>query len=141
MGSTLEINDTLQLSTEQGFPADLFNLERHRQNPITLADVQDRIFEFQGKSGPRFYQLNPIRVFWVHNIGGRWLAWGQIVIQELNISKNPNYQPIDPGLGNFSDPKQWVTSGKYQILKIYDPQYQETFTRNEFLPAVSYFQN
>ena len=46
------------------------------------------------------------------------------------ISRNPNFEHHE-GAVNVSDPAQWVTSGKYKILKIYDPQYQEEFTRND----------
>jgi len=33
MGSYIEFNDTLQLTTEQGFPAEL-DLEKHLQEPF-----------------------------------------------------------------------------------------------------------
>jgi hypothetical protein len=36
MGSYLEINDTLQLTIEQGFPSNLLDLTKHTQNPISL---------------------------------------------------------------------------------------------------------
>jgi len=138
MGSMLEINDTLQLTTEQGFPAEIFNLERHRCEPITLDQVKDMVFEFKGKPGPRFFHLDPVRVYWYHNIGGRWLAWGQIVVQEQTISRDPSAAPHE-GAVNVSDAAQWVTGGKYKILKIYDPAYQEQFTRNDLPPELSYF--
>jgi hypothetical protein len=41
MGSYVEINDTLQLSTDQGFPSDLLDLTAHRKNPVTLDTVKD----------------------------------------------------------------------------------------------------
>ena len=139
MGSMLEINDTLEITTEQGFPAHIFNLERHRKRPITIDRVQDRVFRFKGKVGPRFFHLDPVRVYWYHNIDGKWLAWGQIIIQEQTISRNPaNLQ--HQGAVNVSDPEQWVTSGKYKILKIYDPEYQEQFTRKDLPPSLSYFE-
>jgi len=138
MGSILEINDTLQLTTAQGFPADIFDLKRHRQKPVTLADVAGRVFEFANKPGPRFFHLDPVRVYWYHNIGGRWLAWGQIVVHKQTISRSPDH-PAHTGPGNVSDPNQWVTSGEYTVLKIYDPAYQEQFTRNDLSPELSYF--
>ena len=138
MGSILEFNDTLQLTTDQGFPADLFDLERHRRDPITLEQVKDLVFHFSNKEGPRFFHLDPVRVYWFHNIGGRWLAWGQIVIQTQTISSNPKASPHQGAL-NVSDPDQWVTSGEYKILKIYDPLYQEQFTRNDLPPELSFF--
>ena len=138
MGSLLEINDSLQITTEQGFPDDIFNLERHRNTPITLADVEDRIFEFRGKTRPRFFHLDPVRVYWFHNINGRWLAWGHIAIQEQTISRNPDFEQHQ-GAVNVSDPAQWVTTGSYKIIKIYDPEYQEEFTRTDLPPSLSYF--
>ena len=138
MGSILEINDTLQLTTEQGFPADIFELERHRKNPITLSDVKGEIFAFTNKPGPRFFHLDPVRVYWYHNIDGLWLAWGQILVHKQTISRNPDLPP-HKGPSNVSDPNQWVTSGEYPVLKIYDPSYQEQFTRNDLSPELSYF--
>ena len=140
MGSILEINDTLQITTEEGFPADTFDLDRHRLNPITLDQVEDMVFKFTGKPRPRFFHLDPVRVYWYHNINGRWLAWGHIVIQEQTIHKNPN-PPVGSGEGpiNVSDPENWITSGQYKVLKIYDPEYQEIFTRTDLPPSLSYF--
>ena len=138
MGSILEINDTLQITTEQGFPESLFNLERHLADPITYDEVKDMEFEFSGKARPRFFHLDPVRVYWFHNIEGKWLAWGHIVMQEQTITRNPDYQGHE-GAINVSDPKQWMTIGKYKILKIYDPEYQEQFTRKDLPAELSYF--
>jgi hypothetical protein len=137
VGSILEFNDTLQLTTAEGFPADIFDLARHRARPITLEEVKGRVFTFKDKERPRFFHLDPVRVYWFHNIDGLWLAWGQIVVHEQTISRNPNPPPQGPP--NVSDPDQWVTSGKYTVLKIYDPDYQELVTRNETPPGLSYF--
>ncbi len=140
MGSILEINDTLQITTEQGFPSDIFNLERHRAKPITTDDVKGKVFEFAAKTGPRFFHLDPVRVYWYHNIEGKWLVWGQIVMQEQTIHRNPNPpQGHDDTPINVSDPESWITSGKYKVLKIYDPIYQEQFTRHDLPPELSYF--
>lgn len=133
MGSMLEINDSLQLTTAQGFPAETFNLERHRANPITLKEVGDRLFTFQNKAGPRFFHLDPVRVFWFHNINGRWLAWGHVVIQAQTIARNPD-ATAHAGAANISDPNQWVTGGTYRVAQIYDPDYQRAFTQND-LPS------
>jgi len=133
VGSILEINDSLQLTTGQGFPVGIFNLERHRANPITLDEVGDCLFSFQGKPGPRFFHLDPVRVFWFHNLEGRWLAWGHVVIQEQTISRNPAASSHGSAI-NVSDPAQWVTSGTYRVAQVYDPEYQRAFTRND-LPA------
>ncbi len=140
MGSILEINDSLQITTEQGFPSDLFNLERHRRDPITMDEVKGRVFEFTGKERPRFFHLDPVRVYWFHNINNCWLAWGHIVMLEQTIHPNPTPPEPEPGQAiNVSDPNHWVTSGKYEVLKIYDPEYQEQFTRHDLPEELSYF--
>ena len=134
MGSLVEINDTLQLTTEQGFPLDILDLEKHTQNPITLDMVKDRIFEFKDKPSARIFQLDPVRVYYVHNIDGKWLFWGHVFIQTLTI-----YKKLDAN-GQWKE-GEWLTSGTYKITQLYDPAYQKTFTlteapsdRNYFLP-------
>lgn len=137
MGNIFEINDSLQLTTEQGFPESIFNLERHLQNPITINQIKDLMFEFHGKPRPRLYHLDPVRVFWFHNIDGKWLAWGHIVIVEQTITKSPH--PEHGGPINVSNPTAWITSGKYRVVKIYEPEYQKLFTKNDVPPGLSYF--
>lgn len=144
MGSYLEINDTLQITTEQGFPARLLDRDRHVRKPIQVEDLKDRIFRFDGKSGARIFQLDPVRVFLVHNIDGKWLAWGHVVIVEQTIRKAPPKPTPAPSKGakkasNLSDPSDWVTAGKFRVVKIYDPEYQELFTRRDTPPGMSYF--
>ena len=131
MGSQIELNDTLQLTTEQGFPAGLLDLARHRETPVTLADVQGRVFEFSNKSKARLFHLDPVRVYLAHNIAGKWLFWGQALIQSLKIAKKL------PENGHWGG--EWLTSGTYIVSAIYDPEYQETFTRKESPPGKSYF--
>src|SRR3954465_411529 len=87
MGSYVEINDTLQLTTEQGFPADLLDLQKHTKKPVRLSDVQDKLFEFKDKPSARIFQLDPVRVYYVHNIDGKWLFWGRVFIQSQTIYK------------------------------------------------------
>ena len=53
MGSLIELNDTLQITDEQGFPAKVLNLDKHKKNPTKLQDVKDKIFEFHDKPGGR----------------------------------------------------------------------------------------
>lgn len=102
MGSYIELNDTLQITTKQGFPSDTFDIDNHRQNPVTLEDVKDRIFEFHDKQNARIYHANPTRCFLVHNIKGKWLYWGKIQVIEQTIkSKDENSK---------------TTSGKYRII-------------------------
>lgn len=143
MGSILDINDTLEITTEQGFPVDIFNLERHQRDPITLEEVEDQVFSFTGKVNPRIFQLDPVRVFFYHNIPNsqgetKWLAWGEVLIQSLKIEKNPEAQ--HKSKINESDPSQWVTSGTYKVLKVYDPEYQRVFTKHETPNGFSFFE-
>ncbi len=74
MGGYIETNDTLQITTEQGFPEDILNLKKHQKSPIKLDDVKDKIFEFHNKPNARIYHPPPNRNFLVHNIGGKWLV-------------------------------------------------------------------
>ncbi len=125
MGSFIELNDTLQITTEQGFPADILDLEKHRAQPITLDEIKDKIFSFHGKPSARIYHLPPIRCFLVHNIDGRWLYWGKVIILEQTIKGD--------------SPDTQTTSGQYKIIEIYDPVYQEQITRHECPEGKSYF--
>jgi len=101
MGSSIEINDTLQISTEQGFPKEL-DYEQHKIKPLTAADFKDKIFEFKDKKEVRIYKLPPVRNFLVQNINGKWLYWGLIHITEIT-----------------HDNIKQTTSGKFKIIYIY----------------------
>lgn len=140
MGTMVEINDTLQLTTEQGFPADVLDLAKHRKKPITLKAVQGRTFAFSDKPSARMFQLDPVRVYYVHNIKGKWLFWGRVLVQTLAIRKNLDARgkPIVAGTSVEPAPA-WLTSGTYTIMDIYDPVYQEAFTRHEAPPDRNYF--
>jgi hypothetical protein len=132
MGSHLEINDTLQLTTEQGFPVKLLDREKHCKNPVKLESLANRIFKFHDKPSARIFQLDPVRVYYAHNIGERWLFWGRVFIQSLLITKR-----LDPsGIWKEGD---WVTSGTYKIIDIYDPEYQKAFTIHEAPPGKCFF--
>jgi len=48
MGAHITLNDTLQLTQEQGFPVEL-NLEKHLVSPIRFEDFKGKIFEFKNK--------------------------------------------------------------------------------------------
>ena len=117
MGSYLEINDTLRIAAEQGFPAKILDLEKHRTNPIKLVDVADKIFEFKNKNGARLYHQPPTRCFLVQNIDGKWLYWGHILMLEQTIKSNADGTA--------------TTSGKYKIIKIYNSTYQAEITKHE----------
>jgi len=101
MGSFIEINDTLQITKDQGFPVEL-DFQQHKIKPYTTEDVEDRIFEFKHKKDIRIYKIPPVRNFLVQNIDNKWLYWGLVHITEIthdNIKK--------------------TTSGKFKIIYIY----------------------
>jgi hypothetical protein len=103
MGSIIELNDTLQLTKEQGFP-EVLNFEVHKDQPFTAEVFKDQIFEFHDKPQIRVYHTPPVRVFLVENTSGKWLYWGLIHI--LKISH---------------DYVRKTTSGKYKIIYLYTP--------------------
>jgi hypothetical protein len=143
MGSVLEFNDSLVITTEQGFPADIFDINKQKTKPVTLDDVKGKVFTFYDKPGARFYQLDPVRVFLYQffmqdqNGDGKWLAWGEILVQSQTIVKNP--AATHQGPNNVSDSDQWLTSGTYTMLKVFDPDYQRIFTIHETPAGTSYF--
>ena len=132
MGSTIELNDTLQITTEQGFPRELLDLERHVNSPISLELVRDRVFKFCDKPNARFFQTDPVRVYLVHNINGKWLFWGRIYIQSQMISKQLESD------GSWVEGK-WLTSGSFKIVDLYPPDYQRIFTLREAPTGKSYY--
>lgn len=103
MGSHIETNDTLQITSEQGFPEEL-NFEQHQKNPFTAEDFKGKVFKFRNKEKIRIYHAPPVRVFLVHNINGKWLYWGLIHILEVVHDQVNN-----------------MTSGKFKIIYIYTP--------------------
>jgi hypothetical protein len=124
MGGLIKFNDTLAITVEQGFPADILNIEKHQVSPVKLEDVKDKIFEFHSKASARIYQPAPTRVFLVQNIDGKWLSWGKIIIIEQTIT--------------WKDEKH-TTSGKYKIIYLNNPEYQKIITKNESPEGKSYF--
>lgn len=121
MGSFIELNDTLQLTTEQGFPKELA-LEEHLKKPFTAADFEGRVFEFKDKPNKRIYHSPPTRVFLVHNINGKWLYWGHCRIIEQTIHSESD-----------------STSGKFEITKIYSPEHQRSMSENEVDEGKEFF--
>ncbi|OGM19038.1 hypothetical protein A2686_04570 [Candidatus Woesebacteria bacterium RIFCSPHIGHO2_01_FULL_38_10] len=67
MGSFIEVNDTLQIIREQGWPPEL-DLETHLKTPYDFSDFKDRVFEFKDKSKIRIYKLASVRNFLVEVI-------------------------------------------------------------------------
>ena len=126
MGSFVELNDTLQITTEQGFPADILVWEKHEKSPISIDEVADKIFEFKDKPNARLYHSPPNRNYLAHNIDGKWLYWGEIMMIEQTIHSDKTGE-------NKS------VSGKFKIIKLYDPHYMIEKTKNEANPGESYF--
>jgi len=104
MGSFIEINDTVQISKEQGFPEEL-DYEQHKIKPLVASNFEGKIFEFKNKSKVRIYHLPPVRNFLVQNIDGKWLYWGLVHVIEV-VHDNLNQ----------------TTSGKFKIIYIYTPE-------------------
>ena len=107
MGSFVEINDTLQITKEQGFPSEL-NLKQHLEKPFTAEQFEGKVFEFKDKPSIRNYQMPPVRNFLVENIDGKWLYWGQIHMLEIK-----------------HDYVNRTTSGKFKIIYINKPEEME----------------
>jgi|SRR3989338_8166351 len=118
MGSSIEINDTLKISKERGFPKEL-TLERHLENPGSSQSFLGRDFSFCNKD-ERLYTRPPARVFLVEEIGGGWLYWGNALVVEQTI-------------------REGMTTGTYRITKIYYPDFQRLMTIEESPPGKSYF--
>lgn len=104
MGSFIEINDTLQISKEQGFPSHL-SLAKHLESPYSLHDLQSTVFSFSNKTGIRLYKMPPVRNFLVENLNGKWVYWGLVHILEVT-----------------HDCINKMTSGKYKIIYLYTPE-------------------
>ncbi len=104
MGSIITLNDTLQITREQGFPAEL-DYERHQKDPFVAKDFEGRFFEFKNKTSIRIYQAPPVRNFLVENRDGKWIYWGLVHITEV-----------------IHDYDQKTTSGKFKIVYIYTPE-------------------
>ena len=58
MGSYIETNDTLQITTEQGFPPEL-DLRRHFEKPYTAEEFKDKVFSFKNKPALRIFIIHP----------------------------------------------------------------------------------
>ena len=140
MGCFYEINDTLLLAKAEGFPSDILNIERHQKNPVRLKDVAEKIFSFQNKPAARAFQLDPVRVYFFERTeNDKWLGWGKVFIQSLTIERKKELPPTDPAGPIIFKAEDWVTSGTFRFIEIYDPDYQKIFTLHEAPKAWNYF--
>ena len=113
MGSEIEINDTLKISKERGFPKEL--------DFDNCNSFLGKEFEFWNE-GERLYHRPPTRVFLVEEIGGKWLYWGHALVISQTIEKE-------------------ITKGRFKIIKIYNKEYQKQITIEESPESKSYFSN
>jgi len=122
MGSFIEINDTLQITKEQGFPKEL-DIKKHLKNPYKAENFANKVFEFKNKKDLRIYQSPPVRNFLVENIDGKWIYWGLCHMLEVH-----------------SDYENKVTSGKFKIIYINSPEEMKTaFKITDQRPEFDYF--
>jgi len=119
MGSVIEINDTLKISKDRGFPK-VLTLEKHTQDPKSSREFIGKIFTFWNED-ERLYNRPPTRVFLVEEMpDGKWLQWGSALVLEQTI-------------------KSGETSGKYKIIQIYQPSFQRMITDALSPEGKSYF--
>ena len=120
MEKMIKINDTLKMTREQGFPKEL-DINVHLKKPYKLENFKNKIFEFH-KPLPRIYPLPPTRTFLVEEVNGKWINWGHCLITEQTIYSNRD-----------------KTSGKFKIIKLYEPEYLKLATKNDTPEGKSYF--
>jgi len=122
MGSLFEINDTLQISKEQGFPTQL-DIVQHLKSPYSLDEIKDKTFKFSDKPKIRLYQQPPVRVFLVENVDGKWIYWGLAHI----LSVTHNY--VDK-----------TTSGTFKIIYLNSPEeMKQAYNLTDRRPNINYF--
>jgi len=123
MGSYFEINDTLQITKEQGFPKEL-DILKHLKDPIDSDKFLDQIFDFKDKPDIRCYQQPPVRVFLVENVNGKWIYWGLAHITSVT-----------------HDYIKKTTSGKFKIIHINSPEeMKKAFDLIDRNPKTNYFE-
>lgn len=122
MGSIVELNDTLQITKDQGFPAAL-DIAKHLLKPFRAEDFSGKVFTFHNKSNIRIYHMPPVRNFLVENVGGKWIYWGLVHIHEVTL-----------------DYRNKVTGGKFEIIYINTPEEMKTVHHLiDQSPATAYF--
>lgn len=124
MGSYIEINDTLRISKEQGFPNEL-DINKHLKQAFTTKDFEDKVYTFTAKPKIRIYHRPPVRNFLVEFIDGKWLYWGLCHI----LSIEHNYVKEE-------------TSGTFKIIHINSPEeMKQAFQLVDRNPDTNYFEN
>jgi hypothetical protein len=122
MGSFIEINDTLRITTEQGFPKEL-DLATHLKTPYQLEDVAGKVFSFQAKPDIRIYKVPPVRNFLVQEVDGKWVYWGLCHIESVQ-----------------HDYIKKETSGTFKIIRLNTPEeMKEAFKLVDTRPELDYF--
>jgi hypothetical protein len=122
MGSFIEINDTLRITSEQGFPAEL-DLVKHLETPYTLEMVVGKTFSFQAKPGIRLYKVPPVRNFLAQELDGKWIYWGLCLITSI-----------------VQDYVKKETAGTFQIIKLNTPEeMKQAFELVDTRPELNYF--
>ena len=123
MGSIVEINDSLVITQEQGFPKEL-DLVSHLKVPLKAENFVDKIFEFKNKKGARVYHIPPVRNFLVEKTKeGKWIYWGLVHVLEV-----------------VCDHESKITSGKFKIIHINTPeQMKQAHGIIDRDPTTSYF--
>ena len=111
MSSTIRLNDTLQLTAAQGFPAEL-DLVRQLESPRSASNFGGQVLSFWDKEGVRNFQQPPVLNFLVENRDGKHIYWGLIAM--LNVTHDY--------LAN-------VTSGTYRIDTLYTPEQMKVAAR------------
>ena len=104
MGTMVELNDTLRINSEQGFPPEL-NYEKHKEHPLTAEQFSNKVFAFASKPKIRMYHSAPVRNFLVEERDGKWIYWGHVHILET-----------------VHDHANNSTSGKFKIVYIFTPE-------------------
>lgn len=125
MGSFIEINDTLRINKDQGFPAEL-DLETHLKSPYQLSSLADEVFQFTSKPKIRIYKVPPVRNFLVEDVDGKWVYWGLCYILEIK-----------------HDYEKQETSGAFKIVRLNTAaEMKEMFKLTHFTnPEQNYFKD
>jgi len=101
MGSTIRVNDTLQITAEQGFPQ-VLSISNYLESPFTVSRFAGTAFSFQNKEGIRNFQQPPVQNFLVENHQGKHIYWGLITMLRVSHDYSAN-----------------VTSGEYRLHTLY----------------------